>query len=633
MSGIFGIWQRDGSPVDPGEVRNALTALDGGRIQDRGYLLCGTKTGKTIICRDVGTEGLDSYREEQFDLILGSSQPETTDLGRIGRQPAANESGRIFSVYDGEIYNRNEIRDSGRRSMAAEAPLVTASFARTGIASLSRLNGLFSLAFWDKNSRELTLARDPVGGRPLFYCIRQNQFIFSSLIKGILAAGRFTPRANLPAIRDFIVEDYPAITDTWFTGIQRLAAGTCLSVSRTSADARRYWMADYNPGKIQPEREYIEQLRDEISRAVKVRHGDPTGICAHISGGVDSSTVISFLAHQAGGEFIHTYSGHYAGYIGDPRFDETPDADLVALAAGCPNKKVVVDFEKLPEKLPRIVHLLEEPYGVGAFSQYCVFEASGEGGEKVVFCGEGGDELFAGYDHHKSKASLDMLIPIPHLHSIFRDIRQLKTEQLKTLLIQLYPFRQRRLKRREERKDLPFRQSYITASDQILTPIIPHPTPRGFLNKSMVFEFGVELPCLMQLEQGLASAFNLRIRSPLTDLRIVRLAQSIPSSLLVHGTTTKYCLRQAARHLVPPEVIWREKKMGFSSPFARVIRRGVVRDYCLELLTTASVPPFLSSGYISKIISEHTSETVDHSFLIWKLLYLAEWFRVFNPEL
>jgi|GEM_PF-5277548 len=629
MSGIFGIWRRDGAPVDPDEARNALTTLDGGRTQDRGYLLCGTKTGKTIICRDEGTEGLDSHRGEQFDLILGSSQPETTDLGRSGRQPATDETGRIFCVYDGEIYNRNEIRDSGRKYMEAEAPLVTACFARTGIASLSRLNGLFSLAFWDKQSRELTLARDPVGGRPLFYRDRENTFIFSSRIKGILAAGWVTPKANLPAIRDFIVEDYPAITDTWFAGIQRLAAGTCLSVIRKSVDARRYWMADYNSGKIRPEREYTENLRAEISRAVKVRHGDPTGICAHISGGVDSSTVVSFLARQAGGELINTYSGHYAGYIGDPCFDETPDADLVALAAGCPNKKVVVDFQKLPEKLPRIVHLLEEPHGVGAFSQYCVFEASRDGGEKVVFCGEGGDELFAGYDHHKSKASLDMLIPIPHLNSL----RQLKTEQLKTLLLQLYPFRQRRLRRREERKDLPFKQSYISASDQILTPIIPHPTPRGFLNKSMVFEFGVELPCLMQLEQGLASAFNLRIRSPLTDLRIVRLAQSIPSSLLVHGTTTKYCLRQAARHLVPPEVIWRKKKMGFSSPFARVIRRGGVRDYLLELLSAASAPPFLSSGYILDIISEHTSETADHSFLIWKLLYLAEWFRVFKPGL
>ncbi len=630
MSGIIGVWRRDGRPVEIARVNAALRELRSGAGESPGYLLGNTRSGTVSIRDGGGAAGPENFGGEGFDLVWASSQPEYTDRGCRGSLPAAADDRRLFTFYEGEIYNLGELREYSGSRRREETALAAAALSRGGIGALPRFNGLFALVFWDRAAGTLTAARDPVGGHPLYYLERDNAFIFSTRIKALLAGGWLTARGCRGAIRDFIVEDYPAVTETWFAGVRRLMSGTYISVGRSKADLGRYWRADYTPAPDRSAEETAKILGREITRAVRVRRGRSEDLAAHLSGGVDSSLTAAFLAEQAGGKNIATYSGWYTGYDGDPRFDETPDAARVARAAGCPNIRVEVDFRRLPELLPRIVRLLEEPHGLGAFSQYCVFAATGNDGKKVVFCGEGGDELFAGYDYHKTGADLDRLTSLSRLPELLRVGGRRRMEMIKTLLLRRYPFRTRRIRRRETRKNQPFTGDFLPAGEEELTPLLPHPVPRGFLSASLLHDFGVELPCLMELEQGLASAFGLRLRAPLTDQKIVRLAQSIPPALQVNGERTKYCLRLAGERLVPRETIWRARKMGFTSPFSLFLREPFLGDYCRELLLSPGAPDFLDREFVADLFSRHREGRIDAGFLIWKLIYLAEWIRVFR---
>jgi asparagine synthase (glutamine-hydrolysing) len=639
MSGIFGIWQHDGAFIEPSKVRLSTEILRSSRDEQSGYLFIDTRSGAYTVCSDPAGQAFQQLCSSSFNLIIGYYRPAEPAPLSPARLPGRDPQGRIFFIYDGELYNKQQLKEDLMLGDDNTAGLMATCFARYGIEGLAKLNGLFCAAVWDVKNTSLTIARDPVGGRPAFYCRQPDRFIFSTHIKSILAGKWAVAEANLRAIRDFVGRAYPATTETWFAGIRRLMSGTCVVVASDRLREERYWQADYHADSGVADAEYVERLRHEIGRAVAIRRQQTEGICAHLSGGVDSSTVVSILARQMAPVQLNTYTGYYASYADDSRFDETKYAAAVAGAAKANHTLLKVDFEQLPEILPKVIYLLEEPYSIGAYSQYCVFKDTAADGCKVVFVGEGGDELFASYRHHVTAAVLQQFFPIPHLYNIVADRIWPGIKDLKFLLSGYFPFRQLLGKEKEALKDAPFNKACFNHNDTSLSDFICHPRPRGYLNQQMVDDFAVELPCLMQMEHNLAIAFGMRLRAPLTDLNIVRLAQSLPVRMRVRGRTTKYCLRLAGEGFVTKEVIWRTNKMGFPAPFGLAVRRPNLINYCKELLAGPSSPEIFNRDYILRIIDEHIcangtcGQKADHESLLWRLMYIAEWFRVFGVRL
>lgn len=634
MSGLFGVWNRDGRPVDLEQVNSTITTFLPFPGDQLGFLLANTESGRIINVSNDQPRRLEEFSADRFNLVIVASQPIVSDLGDRGRQPMSDPSGKVHAVYDGEIYNRADTGKSLGVGDSDESTVISSLFASGGIESLVKLNGLFVAAFWDMEHRKLTLARDHVGGRSLFYAQNGRQVVFSTSIKGILSARWIPAEPCHWAIRQFLDVRCPAMTQTWVEGVHRLSSGTYVEIRADDTKTGRYWNAEYAADKSVSETEYVEQLRHEITESARRRLTDLDISCAHLSGGVDSSAIVSILSHLSPGKSLQTYSGHYAGHIGDENYDETDDARQVVKAVGARQKFVVVNFEQLQEVFPAVVDLLEEPYAVGAFAQYCVFRETGKDGYKVLFCGEGGDELFAGYaGRHTEAALLDNLSPIPNPIGIARAGWHTDDLRVKSLLLRCYPFKPWHRSRIKQRHDAPFNSDILKSMRTGETEFVTHPRPRTHLARELVTDYGVELSYLMPMEHLLGARFGMIVRSPLTDPAVVRLAQRMPVRMLLRGSTTKYSLRKAAEQFVPKSVIWRKKKMGFTPPIVHGLRQAKTSEYCRDLLISDSAPDFFDRQHLTQAIDQHVAGAANHETLLWRMMYISQWSNVFQVAL
>lgn len=622
MCGICGVIHFDGKPVTA-ELLRAMNDVMRHRGPDG------------VGCFIDGNIGLAMRRLSVID-IAGSDQP------------LANEDESVVLVFNGEIYNyrmlRRELGNRGHRFRSdGDGETIVHLYEEYGDACWARLRGMYAIALWDKRRRRLLLARDRLGQKPLYYYQDRKVFVFASEIKALLAHPDVPRLSSFAAtgggaLTQYLSYGYLPAPDTAFQGIFALQPAQCLRVDDTGRRREeRYWTP---PPVAAPDAQagtadHIEALREKLEEAVKLRLMSDVPLGAFLSGGLDSSLVVA-LARRHSSAAVKTFS---IGFEGDDSFDETPYAAQVARVLGTEHYSFRVRAEAM-DLLAELVWHHDQPFAdSSAIPTYLVSKLTREQ-VTVALTGDGGDELFAGYERFYAAALFQRmsLLPKPLWAGLSRLLGRLPEGTA-------YDDRVKRARRFANAAGMSVADGYFDLVRVFSADLIHElraTAEAGSADFSRYLGASGD-PVASLLDANMRSylpddllikadrcsmAASLEARAPFLDHELVELAATIPFNLKLKGGRTKHILKEAARGMLPDAIIER-RKHGFGIPLGAWLRGDMrpVRDILLS--RRARERGLWRRAVVERLIEEHDAGRRDHSRQLWALLTLEEWHRQF----
>jgi len=585
------------------------------------------------------------------NLGLGHQRLSIIDPSPSGRQPMTNEDGKLWIVLNGEIYNylelRQELMSRGHQFRSnSDTEVILHLYEEHGPACLNRLNGMFAFTIWDSRERVLFAARDRFGIKPYYYVYRENSFLFASEIKALLYLRLFESEINPEGLADYLTFQFCLGNKTMFRNVLKLLPGHSLILKPDGTlYVQEYWSPDFTIDTHHTEDYFEHQLLRLLEDSIRIQLRADVPIGAHLSGGLDSSTV-TCLASSLLGTPIKTFSG---GFKEAPQYDETPYARIVAQNIGTEHYEIFPTASDFVEVIPRLIYQMDEPAaGPGLFPQYFVSKLASQH-VKVVLGGQGGDETLGGYTRYLI-AYLEQCIKggiqgtqeeqkyVVTFESILPNLRQLEGyEPLLRYFWQegLFESEDRRYFRLIDRSNstLGFFNKEFFPDKKRYDPYEAYreeffsTSSRSLINKMTCFDMKTLLPALLQVEDRTSMAVSLESRVPLLDHRIVELVASMPPMIKYKGGRSKHIFRQVVRHIVPPEIYNRTDKMGFPVPSSEWYREGIVRDFVREVLLgeRAQSHGFIQTSEMESLLDSERP----YGRGIWGLLCLELWMEKF----
>ena len=614
---------------------------------------------------DEGVWTSEAIDETGRRVCLGHRRLAIIDTSSAGHQPMISADGRYVITFNGEIYNyrelREELRSKGHQFRTdTDTEVLLAAFAEWGAGCLPHLNGMFAFAVWDNQERTLTLARDHVGIKPLYYAHlrskngRKSSLIFASEIKAILATGLIQRAVDTEGLHQFLTFLWVPDPNTLFRGIKTLPPAHTLTFRDDEIAVNEWW--DFSFDEIEEGRSenwWQESVLETLDRVVHMEMVADVPLGSFLSGGIDSSSIVAMMKNHSNGRRIATYTVGIES--GDLRYDIIPDDVRWARQV---NRQLDTDYHEImlkpavAELLPKLVYHLDEPAIDMAIPSYLVSQAARET-LTVMLSGMGGDEVFAGYPRQLAMKIAGAFDPVPQL---------LRRPLMKTLERALpgglpgkltAPLRNAKKFARsaaldfEDRylgygtyfTDLEKRQIYtndLRAATHELDAYAAH--RRYFahvqnaapLNRLLYVDLKTFLPCLNLITTDKTSmAANLEVRVPFLNRQMIELAARMPPGLKLHGFKRKYALKRALEKLFPHEVVWR-KKAGFGAPI-RSWLRGPLRPLVEDLLSEETVKRrgLFRPAEVRRIVNANLSGREDYNLQVFQLLNLELWQRQF----
>jgi asparagine synthase (glutamine-hydrolysing) len=597
--------------------------------------------------------------DEADGVALGAAGAAMCRLSIIdlacGQQPMASDDGTRWIVYNGETYNFRELRAElearGRRFRTrSDTEVVLQAYQEWGPDAVTRLRGMFAFCIVhaagegaERRAERLFLARDPVGKKPLYYWHDGERFVFGSEIKALLAHPGVARRMNRRVLPLYLAHGYVPAPYTMFEGIHELPPGHTLTVHADGRmEARPYWdgwMPPARPARIS-EGEAVERLRVLLEDAVRVRMVSDVPLGAFLSGGIDSTAVVAYMARHADRP-VRTFA---IGFGDDPTFNELEHARTAARALGTEHHEFVVTADAV-ELLPTLVRHHDQPFGdSSAIPTYLVSKLTREH-VTVALTGDGGDELFAGYERFAAARLAERYRRTPAV------ARAMVAAALRTFPESTgYRGFVRRARRFVESAPLPLAERYlgwvgIFAPDAIAAMAVDgdgvDPTDhfarqfqpvadRDPIAQLLYVNARTYLPGdLLVKTDRMSMAASLEARSPFLDTALIEFAAALPTDLKLKGSITKHVLKRAMEGVVPAEII-RRRKHGFGVPLGAWFR-GPLAGYLREVLLS---PRSLGRGLfradaVRALVDEHQSGRRDHAHRLWTLLTLELWQRAY----
>lgn len=623
MCGICGQWCEDG--VSAETLQTMADSIRHRGPDDEGYFL-------------QGNIGLASRRLSIIDL-------------HTGRQPITNEQGTVWIVFNGEIYNYPELRRYlGERGHTfktnTDTEVIVHLYEDHGLECVKKLRGMFAFALWDEVNQRLVLARDPLGQKPLYYTRAGGGLSFASEIKALLQRMTQSPRLNAKAMHHFISLRYIPEADTLFEGIYKLPAGHTLVFENGNLHIQSYWDLSYTPKQTASEDEIAIELRRIMLETVECHMLSDVPLGAFLSGGLDSTLITSLMATLSD-QPVNTFS------IGvkEQDFNELPFARLVAQRYGTRHYEGILQPDVVVN-LPEMIWHMEEPVDPFALGVYSVAQLASQH-VKVVLGGDGGDEIFAGYDRYLGNKLVDLycLIPAP--------LRQMLVEPIIRRLPDNFSYNNRVQKLRwlvamsktsageryansasflrfshAQKKtlyspELWQRLGEVDSIDHLLHYFNAE-NAADFVDKMLYTDIKTRLPDhLLMIADRMTMAYSLEGRSPLVDQRLVEFVATIPSEFKLRGRSLKYIQRRIAGEYLP-EPLLRRSKQGFSFPLAYWFRnelRAVARQLFQNSRLVAA--GYMQPGSLMNLLEEHASGRMDHNYRLWLLFNFELWHRQF----
>lgn len=590
MCGIAGIYDLRGRPVADAEIRAMNDAIRHRGPDDEGHFV-------------------------EHGFALGNRRLAIIDVSPAGHQPMANEDASLLIAYNGELYNFPELvpllESRGHRFHSkTDTEVILHSYEEWGPACLDRFNGMFAFAIWDRRKRELFLARDRFGVKPLYYTEHDGRFLFASEIKSLLQGG--IPRRVSPeALTEYFTFQNVLSDLTLFDGVRLLPPGHTLTISPDRVELRRYWDLTLDPDESASEVEWVERIREAFAEVVARQLISDVPVGSYLSGGMDSASVVA-AAHEhvprlmtfTGGFDLTSVSGL------ELIFDERADAERIASNFRTQHYEMVMHAGDMAWVLPELVwHLEDLRVGMCYPSYYIAGLASKF--VKVSLAGTGGDELFAGYPWRYDLVR-DAHDPAEFDRIYYEYWTRLVTDEEKSSFFAPEIWE-------DAREHAPF---------DVYREVLAPAAGLDPLSRALYFEAKTFLHGLLVVEDKVSMAHSLEVRVPFLDNELVDLVSRIPARLK-HDGGGKPLLRKAMTGLLPPEIA-EKKKQGFSPP-DRSWYSGPTMDYIREtLLDRHSLDRgYFQPAYVKRVLEEHLSGKVNHRLLIWSLLCFEWWNRLF----
>jgi asparagine synthase (glutamine-hydrolysing) len=582
----------------------------------------------------------DEGTHVEAGVALGMRRLSIIDVA-TGQQPMANEDGTVWVVFNGEIYNyatlRTDLAARGHRfSTASDTETIVHAYEEWGEGAFAMLRGMFAIALWDSRSRTLLLVRDRVGIKPLHYVVAGDRLYFGSEIKSILARDESPPVLNLEALDHYLSFLYTPRDATIFAGIRKLPPGHLLRWQDGAFQVRQFWQLPADEQAPASDAEAIERLRAVLRDAVRSHLMSEVPLGAFLSGGVDSSLVVG-LAAEASCQPVRTFS---IGF-GEPQYDEIEHARLVARHFGTDHHEFVVT----PDALGILDHLItafDEPFGdSSAIPTWYVSELARRH-VTVVLSGDGGDELFGGYDRylpHPRVASFDRWAGagsravagavwprLPHGAKGKNFLRRVARDDHGRYLDQIGYFQ------RDEKAALLTadvrRQIGAADAEEQLSRHFARLGALPWHGQMMHFDFETYLPedILVKVDR-MSMAHSIESRVPLLDNEVVEYAARLPATVKIRNGRRKHILKEAAKGLVPSQILER-RKQGFGAPID-VWFRTSPRELFADVLLSARARQrgYFEPRFVERLVHEHTAGRRDHAARLWALLVFELWHR------
>ena len=612
----------------------------------------------------------DQGRWIDFDagVALGHRRLSIVDLSSAGQQPMRSPSGRYVIVFNGEIYNHLDIRHelentkqgssqdrlnpgqtatagSYRGSSDTES-LLTAIDAWGLRKALERCIGMFAFALWDTHLRTLTLVRDRLGEKPLYYGQYNSMFIFSSELKAFEQISEFSAQVSQAALWHYICQGAIPAPLSIYEGIYKLEPGQILQLdagydkSFRNVKLERYWSIENTlakPAFQGSAHDAVTELRRLMLEAIKGQMVADVPVGAFLSGGIDSSTVVALMQSVATGN-VQTYSIGFS----EVKFNEAPHAESVAQYLGTDHHERIINSEEALEIIPRLADIWDEPFADSSQIPTALLTRTARSGVTVALSGDGGDELFCGYKHQRTAALIESLPQKLFLSKLLFAFRSPRAQlhirslplglRLKLIANQLRIVSSVLAFEHPERRYMalalqPDYWRHLIRDDVATSLEIPNlnlPATADALTIASAIDTVTYLPTdiLAKVDRA-AMSVGLETRIPLLDHRIVEFAMSLPSGYKIKDGKTKWPLRQVLESYVPSSLVDRPK-MGFSVPIEEWLR-GPLRKWAEALLfETRHDNPF-DQNVIQTLWRDHQSCRWNYADHLWRLLMFRSW--------
>ena len=599
---------------------------------------------------------------------LGHRRLAIIDTSSAGHQPMRSADGRYVLTFGGEIYNYRELRAELKSKgctfrTETDTEVLLTAFAEWGKDCLPRLNGMFHFAVWDNQERSLTLARDHVGIKPLYYfyepanSAKPGSLIFSSEVKAILASGLVARALDPEALNQFLTFLWAPDPNTLFAGIKTLPPAHTLTFQDDEIKLNQWWDVSFDEiEEGRSEAWWQEQTLETLDEVVRMEMVADVPLGSFLSGGIDSSGIVAMMKRHSNGRRVSTYTVGIEAE--DLRYDIIPDDVEWARRV---NQHLDTDYHEImlqptvAELLPKLVYHLDEPAIDMAIPSYLVSRAARET-LRVMLSGMGGDEVFAGYPRQLAMKIAGAFDPVPGMlrRPLMRSIERSLPGGLPGKLTA--PLRN--AKKFARSAGLDFEERYLgygtyftdDAKQRLYSDELRQATSgmdayaahrRYFarlgnvapLNRLLYVDLKTFLPCLNLITTDKTSmAANLEVRVPFLNRRMIEFAARMPAELKLRGFKRKYILKRALEKVLPAEVVWR-KKAGFGAPI-RSWLRGALRPLVDDLLSAEVIKArgLFRPEEVQRLIALNLSGREDLNLQVFQLLNLELWQRQFMDQ-
>lgn len=579
-------------------------------------------------------------------VALGHRRLSIIDLSQ-GQQPMASLDGHWQIVFNGEIYNFQELRvqleAEGRQFQShSDTEVLLQSYQQWGSDCLLRLNGMFAFAIWNNKSQTLFLARDRVGKKPLYYYFDGKVFFFASELKALLPVAPISREIQPEALDCYFSYGYIPAPLTIFRGVQKLPAAHALTVSAKGLKTRKYWDLEFSTGNNRPENTILEEFSSLFDDAVAIRLMSEVPLGAFLSGGLDSTLTVSSMSKS----LAHPVLTNTIGF-GSREHNELPVAQVVSQYLKTDHREFVVE-PRISDILQKIAWHFDEPFAdSSAVPSWYVCEMAKQN-VTVALSGDGGDENFGGYTFrylpHVFESKLRHLLPLALRRVIFGGAGSLypasarlpKPLRLKTILENMgctdseafyHDLIWLRSESRQKLYSSRFKSTLTGFSPvDVVAPFYNSAHASDPLNRALYADihFYMTDNCLVKVDR-MSMAHSLEVRSPFLDYRLMEFAAGLPTNLKIKGNKGKIILRNLARQRLPSQVLNQPKK-GFSVPAAQWLRGDLCQLAEEAIFNKDSFcASFLEKKELTRLWKEHQAGSRDHHVFLWGVMMLELW--------
>jgi asparagine synthase (glutamine-hydrolysing) len=564
---------------------------------------------------------------------LGHARLSIIDLSNAGKQPMTNEA--LTITFNGEIYNFKEIRDELRTKghkfkSETDTEVILHAYQEYGAKCVEKFNGMFAFAIYDATKKEFFLARDRAGVKPLYYSIKDKKLVFASELKAILLHEHISKDLSKPAFQKFLTFRYTPDQQTLFQDIQKLPPGHHAIYKSGKLTQKEFWDLSIKPVK---DNQYASKIDDTLQEAVRKRLMSDVPLGVFLSGGLDSTYIVS-LMKELNDQPIKTFS---VGFEHGQGYDESTFARIASETYDTDHHEIFVK-EKSFELLPKIMWHMDEPIADFASIPTYILSEFAKKKVSVVLTGEGADELFAGYRKYKylnafntyktmtplvvRKLMSRVAAPFTSSSAAKRFLELNKSSSTTEYYLNLISYFNK-----QEKQELMLHPESKGHSAELVTPYLKK---RPLTDALTTLDFKTWLPedLLMKVDKT-TMAHGLEARVPFLDPDMIELASKIPASLKLRHNKEKYILRQAMKKRVPKS-IYKRKKHGFNVPVHEWLGKEL-KSTAQDLLSKESLAKrgLIKHNYVEKLFNNYNKSKIYASRQLWTLLNFEVWARIY----